>query len=145
MHDLDELVIAVAQLALNGDLKAIAARIEGAYRSNVATLNPQRIDIEVQRVVEYLSTQHPAKDVLQSLIMKLSDPTVREDACRLLAARTMQAGKAFELWHAMQVDKTLQHELKSADKVALYRGFLELLPADSASTPAAAPVATTGK
>lgn len=140
IHALDAMTARAYSAMAKNDLKAVANEFDAAYRSAVGAQNPQRIDIEVLRFIEVHTAKLDAKDVLYNLIIKLGDPVVREDACRLLAARTMQAGKASELWYAQQ-NKLLNHELKNSDRVALLRGFLEVMPSYSASAPPASPVA----
>lgn len=61
-------------------------------------------------------------------IQDLTDPTIKEDSHRLLAARAIVIGKAPELWKLIQNDR----DITTTDKATSYLGFLEAIQATGA-------------
>lgn len=100
----------------------------GKYREAAESLKPLYAKALVDRhlidrhVLEQSSIY--ARDSVSNsytYVQRLADPTIREDAMRLLAGLSVQRGTAPELWKLIETDR----EIPATDKASAYLGFLE--------------------
>jgi hypothetical protein len=116
-----ETAIIAAETDVNkGNTPKAAASLKPIYNTAPSRYS---LDRHVLETVSRLADKSIADSY--AYIQDLTDPTIKEDSHRLLAARAIVLGKAPELWKLMQNDR----DITTTDKATSYLGFLEAMQA----------------
>ena len=111
-------------MAQAGDFRKAAESLKPIY---VGTLCDRHlVDRHVLNQVSSLAEKSMAG--CYSYTQRLHDPTIREDAMRMLAGLSIRLNQGPELWKLIDADR----DLSSTDKASAYLGFLEGIQATGA-------------
>ena len=100
-----------------GDLQKAADELKTLYVKTLLDRN------QVDRHILILTSVLAEKSVTDSytFVNRLFEPTIREDAMRLLAGWSIRHGKGPELWKLLEDDR----DVPATDRATAYLGFLE--------------------
>jgi len=104
-------------MAQAGDFRDAAEQLKPLYKNTLC--DRHIVDRHVLEQVSVLAEK--SLEGCYSYIQRLFDPTIREDAMRLLAGLSIRMGQGPALWMLMADDR----ELPATDRAAAYLGFLE--------------------
>lgn len=127
---IDGLYFAAEKMIAAGDWKNAAESIKQAYRGDVNSQQPDRLDLLAHRLTSRVIASRPLPDIYE-FIQGLFDGEYKQDAFLLLAGGSVGRGQAPELWRLIEPAR----DLDPVDRVACYRGFVAAIPGESKPTP----------
>jgi len=131
----EEKAIRTAESTIGTMAFAVSMAKAGDYRKAAESLKPiyvgalcDRHVVDRHVLIQVSSLAEQSTAGCYTYVQRLHDPTIREDAMRMLAGLSIRIGKGPELWRLIEGDRGIP----STDKAAAYLGFLEGIQATDA-------------